>query len=199
VKAVLQRVREACVEIDGRAVGAIGRGLLVLLGVEAGDGVAAADLLARKTAALRIFEDEAGKMNRSVLEVGGGLLVVSQFTLLADLRKGNRPSFIAAALPDQAEPLYERFCAACARTACRSRPAASAPAWRSGWSTKARSRSGSTARRWAPEPDLPDPPAKRSPWPLSACVRAAPAALEPVRRLLTSRPTNAAAAAGKRR
>jgi D-tyrosyl-tRNA(Tyr) deacylase len=111
VKAVVQRVSEACVEIDGQAVGAIGRGLLVLLGVEAGDGAPAADFLSRKIAALRIFEDEAGKMNRSVLEVGGALLVVSQFTLLADLRKGNRPSFIAAALPDQAEPLYERFCA----------------------------------------------------------------------------------------
>jgi len=111
VKAVVQRVSEARVEIDGELVGAIGRGLLVLLGVEAGDGAAAADLLARKIAALRIFEDEAGKMNRPVLEVGGSLLVVSQFTLLADLRKGNRPSFIAAALPAQAEPLYERFCA----------------------------------------------------------------------------------------
>ncbi len=111
MKAVLQRVSEASVEIDGRTVGAIGRGLLVLLGVEPADGAAAADLLARKIAALRIFADEAGKMNRSVLDVGGSLLVVSQFTLLADLRKGNRPSFIAAALPEQAEPLYEHFCA----------------------------------------------------------------------------------------
>ncbi len=112
MKAVVQRVSEASVEIDGNVVGAVGAGLLVLLGVEAGDGVAAADRLARKLAALRIFEDEAGKMNRSVLEVGGSLLVVSQFTLLADLRKGNRPSFIAAAPPEQAEPLYEHFCAA---------------------------------------------------------------------------------------
>ena len=110
MKAVVQRVSDAGVAIGGREVGAIGRGLLVLLGVETGDDGATADLLARKIAALRIFEDDAGKMNRSVLEVGGGLLVVSQFTLLADLRKGNRPSFIAAALPDQAEPLYERFC-----------------------------------------------------------------------------------------
>jgi D-tyrosyl-tRNA(Tyr) deacylase len=111
MKALIQRVSEARVEIDGQVVGAIGRGLLVLLGVEAGDETTAADRLARKIAALRIFEDEAGKMNRSVLEVGGGLLVVSQFTLLADLRKGNRPSFIAAALPAVAEPLYEHFCA----------------------------------------------------------------------------------------
>jgi D-tyrosyl-tRNA(Tyr) deacylase len=111
MKAVVQRVSEARVEIEGRVAAAIGRGLLVLLGVETGDGAAAADLLARKIKALRIFEDEAGKMNRSVLDVGGSLLVVSQFTLLADVRKGNRPSFIAAALPAQAEPLYERFCA----------------------------------------------------------------------------------------
>jgi D-tyrosyl-tRNA(Tyr) deacylase len=111
MKALIQRVSEARVEIDGQVVGAIGRGLLVLLGVETGDETTAADRLARKIAALRIFEDEAGKMNRSVLEVGGGLLVVSQFTLLADLRKGNRPSFIAAALPAVAEPLYEHFCA----------------------------------------------------------------------------------------
>jgi D-tyrosyl-tRNA(Tyr) deacylase len=111
MKALLQRVSEAGVEIDGREVGAIGRGLLVLLGVETGDDADIADLVARKVAALRIFEDEAGKMNRSVLEVGGGALVVSQFTLSADLRKGNRPSFIGAALPERAEPLYERFCA----------------------------------------------------------------------------------------
>jgi len=110
MKAVLQRVSEAGVEIDGRVVGAIGHGLLVLLGVEAGDDAAAADRLARKIVALRIFEDEAGKMNRSVLDVGGSLLVVSQFTLLADLRKGNRPSFIAAALPEVAQPLYDHFC-----------------------------------------------------------------------------------------
>jgi len=109
MKAVVQRVSDAGVAIGGREVGAIGRGLLVLLGVETGDDGATADLLARKIAALRIFEDDAGKMNRSVLEVGGGLLVVSQFTLLADTRKGNRPSFTAAAPPDEAAPAVARF------------------------------------------------------------------------------------------
>ena len=111
VKALLQRVSEASVEVEGRVIGAIGGGLLVLLGVESGDREAAADRLAGKVAALRIFEDAAGKMNRSVMEVGGGVLVVSQFTLLADLRKGNRPSFTAAAAPGLAERLYEHFCA----------------------------------------------------------------------------------------
>jgi len=111
MKALVQRVSEADVTVDGEVLGAIGRGLLVLLGVEVGDEAAAADLLARKIAALRIFEDDAGKMNLAVRDVGGAVLAISQFTLAADLRKGNRPSFIRAAPPAVAEPLYEQFCA----------------------------------------------------------------------------------------
>jgi D-aminoacyl-tRNA deacylase len=110
MKALVQRVSEASVTVGDRVVGAIGHGLLVLLGVEHGDGAREAALLARKVASLRIFEDDAGKMNRSVLEVGGGVLAVSQFTLCADVRKGNRPSFIGAAPPELANPLYARFC-----------------------------------------------------------------------------------------
>jgi D-tyrosyl-tRNA(Tyr) deacylase len=110
MKALVQRVSEAAVTVGERAVGAIGRGLLVLLGVEQGDGEGEAALLARKIVNLRIFEDDAGKMNRSVLDVGGGVLTISQFTLCADVRKGNRPSFIGCAEPERARELYERFC-----------------------------------------------------------------------------------------
>jgi D-aminoacyl-tRNA deacylase len=108
---VVQRVLRAAVRVSGEVRGSIARGLLVFLGVANGDGEEAARFLADKLAALRIFEDGAGKMNRSVVDVGGGVLVVSQFTLLGDARKGNRPSFSDAAPPEAANALYERFCA----------------------------------------------------------------------------------------
>jgi D-aminoacyl-tRNA deacylase len=109
MRAVVQRVTQARVSIDGELAGAIDRGLLVLLGVAQGDSEADAQWLADKIAALRIFEDEGGKMNRSVVDVAGGILVVSQFTLFASTRKGTRPSFNDAARPDVAIPLYEAF------------------------------------------------------------------------------------------
>ncbi len=111
MRAVVQRVSRAEVRVEGRVTGAILRGLLVLLGVAQEDGPSDADLVADKLAGLRIFEDGAGKMNLAVAEVGGGLLVISQFTLLGDARKGNRPSFVDAANPDTANALYERVCA----------------------------------------------------------------------------------------
>ncbi len=109
--AVVQRVGEARVDVAGRTIGAIGQGLLVLVCAERGDGEAQADKLLAKLLKLRIFSDEAGKMNRSVQDVGGGLLVVSQFTLAADLAGGNRPSFTNAAPPDEGRRLYEHFVA----------------------------------------------------------------------------------------
>lgn len=111
MKALIQRVSEAGVSVGGRSIAAIEAGLLVLLCAEAGDGEAEADYLARRIAALRIFEDQAGKMNLSVREAGGSALVVSQFTLAADLSRGNRPGFSYAAPPGVARPLIERFCA----------------------------------------------------------------------------------------
>ena len=107
MRAVVQRVARARVSPGG----AIGAGLCVLLGVAEGDDEAAADRLARKTAELRIFPDDAGRFDRSLLDTGGAALVVSQFTLIADTRKGNRPSFAGAARPERARPLYERYCA----------------------------------------------------------------------------------------
>ncbi|MBL7223795.1 MAG: D-tyrosyl-tRNA(Tyr) deacylase [Candidatus Brocadiae bacterium] len=108
--AVIQRVSRASVTVDGETAGAIARGLLVLLGVRKGDGDAQADALARKIGGLRIFADDEGKMNRSCAEAGGAMLVVSQFTLCGDCRKGRRPSFEPAAPPAEATRLYERFC-----------------------------------------------------------------------------------------
>ncbi len=102
----IQRVSEARVSVEGRIVGEIGPGLLVLLGVGRGDGSPEVAWAVEKIAGLRVFEDDAGKMNRSVEEVGGSVLVVSQFTLYGDLRKGRRPAFVAAAPPEQAQPLY---------------------------------------------------------------------------------------------
>ncbi len=109
MRAVLQRVHRAAVVVDGETVGQIERGLLVLLGIAPQDSSEESRWLAEKTAGLRIFNDEAGKMNRSVADVDGAVLVVSQFTLYGDCRKGRRPSFIDAAPPNVAEPLYEAF------------------------------------------------------------------------------------------
>jgi D-tyrosyl-tRNA(Tyr) deacylase len=109
VRAVVQRVSSAAVTVDGEEVASIGSGLLVLLGVHRDDGEEVADRMARKLRALRVFEDEDGSMNRSVSDAGGEVLCVSQFTLLADTRKGNRPSFGDAAPPERAEVLYERL------------------------------------------------------------------------------------------
>ena len=112
MRAVIQRVSSATVRVEGRVAGEVGPGLLVLLGVAAGDGEGDAARLAEKVARLRIFANDDGRFDRSVLDTGGGVLVVSQFTLLADTAKGNRPSFADAAQPQDAERLYERFCAA---------------------------------------------------------------------------------------
>jgi len=107
VRAVVQRVKESSVTIDGQVVGKCGQGLMVLIGVEVGDTDKDLAYLADKVPNLRIFEDDAGKMNRSLLDIGGQILAISQFTLLGDARGGRRPSFITAARPDTAVPLYE--------------------------------------------------------------------------------------------
>ena len=111
MRAVIQRVSEASVEIDGATVGSIGQGLLILLGVCHGDTIAEAKWLAGKCVNLRIFADDEGKSNLSALDVGGEVLVVSQFTLYGDARKGRRPSFVKAAPPEVSEPLYDAFAA----------------------------------------------------------------------------------------
>jgi D-tyrosyl-tRNA(Tyr) deacylase len=112
MRACVQRVSRAAVIVEGHVVGQIDRGLLVLLGITEDDQPGDVEYLAEKTTALRIFEDDDGKMNRSLLEIGGQMLVVSQFTLLGDCRKGRRPSFVKAAGPELAENLYEQFVAA---------------------------------------------------------------------------------------
>ena len=109
MRLVLQRVTSGSVTVDGKVIASIGPGLVILLGIAHGDGEAQARLLAEKVAHLRIFSDEQGKMNLSLLETGGEAIVVSQFTLYADARKGRRPSFTNAALPELARPLVERF------------------------------------------------------------------------------------------
>jgi D-tyrosyl-tRNA(Tyr) deacylase len=139
VKAVVQRVSEARVTVRGEPVGEVGPGLCVLLGIARGDGPAEAQRLAEKVARLRIFEDDEGRFDRSLLDVGGEALVVSQFTLLADTAKGNRPSFSEAAAAGEAEPLYEAEL-----QASRSRRVSSGRVWRSSSSTTARSRSSSS-------------------------------------------------------
>ncbi len=119
MRAVIQRVTEASVTVDGEVIGAIGRGLVVLLGIGRGDTEAQARKLADKVANLRIFADEAGKFNRSALDLGAEALVVSQFTLYGDVRRGRRPAFVEAAPPEEAEPLVQRFVEALAGTGLR--------------------------------------------------------------------------------
>ena len=109
MRAVVQRVSRGQVTVEGEVVGRIGRGYVVLLGVSREDTPEAADYMAEKVAGLRVFEDEAGKMNRSILEAGGAVLAVSQFTLYGDVRRGRRPGFDMAARPEVADPLYQRF------------------------------------------------------------------------------------------
>ena len=110
MKAVIQRVKYAQVSVDGETVGKVGEGYMILVGVQAGDADAAAEILARKTANLRVFTDENEKMNRSILDIDGEILAISQFTLCADVKKGNRPSFIGAAEPCEADRLYNLYC-----------------------------------------------------------------------------------------
>ncbi len=110
MRAVVQRVNKSSVSVDGEIKGSVSKGYNVLLGVMEGDGEAQAELLAAKISKLRVFEDDAGKMNKSITDIGGEILVISQFTLCADIKKGNRPSFTDSAAPDEANRLYEYFC-----------------------------------------------------------------------------------------
>ena len=111
MKALIQRVSEASVTIDGNVYSSIGAGMLILYCVETGDTKEDMDFIVKKTLNLRIFDDEEGVMNRSILDIGGEILVVSQFTLAASVKKGNRPSYVGAARPEEAIPMYEEFCA----------------------------------------------------------------------------------------
>ena len=113
MRAVVQRVSEASVAVEGQVAGRIGAGLCVLVGVAQGDSALDAEWMSAKVLELRIFEDEQGKMNRSLLDTQGALLAVSQFTLLGDARVGRRPAFTAAARPEEAQPVYQKFCALC--------------------------------------------------------------------------------------
>lgn len=115
MRLVIQRCLRASVAVDGETLSSVGRGLMVLVGVAEGDTPDDVAWLAAKTLALRVFDDEAGVMNRSVVDAGGEILAVSQFTLMASTRKGNRPSYIRAARPEVAEPLYEAYCEAVSR------------------------------------------------------------------------------------
>lgn len=110
MKAVIQRVESAAVRVDGKTVGSCGKGYMILFGAALGDTEAETELLAKKTANLRVFCDENGKMNKSILDIDGEILSVSQFTLCADVKKGNRPSFIGALEPKSAERLYDLYC-----------------------------------------------------------------------------------------
>ena len=110
MKAVIQRVESAAVRVDGKTVGSCGKGYMILFGAALGDTEAEAELLSKKTANLRVFCDENGKMNKSILDIDGEILAVSQFTLCADVKKGNRPSFIGALEPKSAERLYDLYC-----------------------------------------------------------------------------------------
>ena len=112
MRAVIQRVKEASVKVNGKVTGAIDKGLLILVGIEDADTQEDIEWLTKKIVGLRIFDDENGVMNLSVMDIGGGLLAVSQFTLMASTKKGNRPSYIKASKGDFAEPMYEKFCQA---------------------------------------------------------------------------------------
>ena len=140
MRAVLTKVKHASVTIDGELKGKIGRGFLILLGVAPDDTEEKCRKMADKLCSLRIFDDENDKINLSLDDVGGELLIVSQFTLYGNCRKGRRPEFLSAARPEIAIPMYEKFVASAAKRATMSKPANSAPTWRSNRSTTGRSR-----------------------------------------------------------